>query len=213
MLAGKTTLVTALLDLAPPGFRSVLTRGELEDFTFIKTTDASITYILVPELSDHTPAYLWGDSVRTLFDALDAGYSMAATMHADTPDQVLELLAGPPVSVPRRLLHQTGLIVNIRMDYGHRDITRQVARVTLLEPGPTSITLAQPGEDGRPARVLDSPRATDAVRGRTGLADLDSELARRRQTIRGWIEDGPMDADAFRERVASYYRRRDATGL
>ena len=77
-LAGKTTLVTALLDLAPPEYHSVLTRGELEDFAFLEATDASKTYILVPEFSDHTPAYLRGDSVRTLFDALDAGYSMAA---------------------------------------------------------------------------------------------------------------------------------------
>ena len=211
-LAGKTTLVSALPDLAPPGIRSVLTRGELEDFAFLETTDAAETYILVPELSDHTPAYLWGDSVRTLFDALDAGYAMAATMHADSPDQVLELLAGPPVGVPRRLLHQTGLIVNIRMGYGDRDITRQVNRVTLLEPGPSLITLAQRDEDGGPTRVLESRRAADAVRDRTGSSDLDSDLTRRQQTIRGWMENGPMDADAFRERVVSYYDRRDADG-
>ena len=208
-LAGKTTLVSALLDLAPPGFRWVLTRGELEDFAFIETTDASETYILVPELSDHTPAYLWGDSVRTLFEALNAGYSMAATMHADSPDQVLEMLAAPPASVPKHLLHQTGLIVNISMGYGDWDIIRRVSMVTLLEPGPTTVTLAHSSEVGGPARVLDSRPATDAVRGRTGVADIDAELAHRRQTILGWIEDGPMRADAFRERVVDHYRRRD----
>ncbi len=133
--AGKTTLVSALLDLAPPSFSTVLTRGEREDFSFLESTDAAETYVLVPELSDHTAAYLWGDSVRILFDALDAGYAMAATMHADTPEQVLELLAAPPVSVPQRQLHLTGLIVNTRMDYEDRDIIRRVSRVTLLEPG------------------------------------------------------------------------------
>ena len=209
-MAGKSTLVYALLDLAPPEYRSVLTRGELEDFVFLEETDASETYILVPELSDHTPAYLWGDSVRTLFDALDAGYSMAATMHADTPEKVLQMLAAPPASVPARLLHQTGVIINIRMDYGDRDITRQVSRVTLLEPGPMSVTLAQRPEDGGPERVLDSRRAVDAVRGRTGFAELDSELEQRRQTIRGWMDDGPIDAGAFRAQVVSYYRRPDA---
>ena len=135
---------------------------------------------------------------------------MAATMHADTPDQVLELLASPPVSVPQRLLHHTGLIVNIHMDYGERDIMRQVSRVTLLEPGPRSITLAQHDGEGDPVRVLDSPRAADAVRKRTGVSDLHSELARRRKTIRDWMEEGHTDADVFRERVASYYRQQNA---
>ena len=157
--------------------------------------------------------------MRTLYDALDAGYSMAATMHADAPDQVIEMLAASPVSVPRRLLHHTGVIVNIRMDYGDREITRQVNRVTFLQPGepgelgPVPITLARLGEDGGPERVLESKRAADAVRDRTGFVDLDYELDQRRQTIRGWVNDGALetgDAGAFRERVASYYRRPDA---
>ena len=67
------------------------------------------------------------------------------------------------------------------MDYDDRDVTRQVSRVTLLEPGPISVTLAQRPEDGGPERVLDSRRAVDAARGRTGSADLDSELEQRSQ--------------------------------
>ena len=87
-LAGKTTLLTALIDFMPPRYTKVFTRGRNEDFSFLSSpdSDASNTYILVPELSDHTPAYLWGEEVRTLFQALDDGYSMGATMHADTPE-------------------------------------------------------------------------------------------------------------------------------
>ena len=121
--------------------------------------------------------------------------------------RVLELLAAPPVSVPQQLLHLTGLIVNIRMDYGDRDITRQVSKVTLLEPGPGYITLAQRDGVDATARVLDSRQALDAVRARTGVDDLDADLAGRHQTMRGWLEEGPMDADAFRKRVVSYYGR------
>ncbi|MCI0887120.1 MAG: type II secretion system protein E, partial [Chloroflexi bacterium] len=85
-LAGKTTLLTALLDLMPPAYRKILTRGRQEDFSFLKDAMPEETYLLVAELSDHTPAYLWGDAVKKLFDALDMGYSMLATMHADTPE-------------------------------------------------------------------------------------------------------------------------------
>ncbi|MCI0437728.1 MAG: type II secretion system protein E, partial [Chloroflexi bacterium] len=77
--AGKTTLLSALVDFMPPWFERVHTRGIHEDFSFLSQTDPSKTCILIPELSDHTPAYLWGIRVQTLFDALARGYSMAAT--------------------------------------------------------------------------------------------------------------------------------------
>ena len=105
-LAGKTTLLTALIDLMPPWHEEVYTRGQREDFAFLPDSDPLKTYILVPELSDHTPAYLWGDRVRTLFDALQSGHSTAATMHADTPEQVIAMLKAYPVDIPDTLLRR-----------------------------------------------------------------------------------------------------------
>jgi len=112
-LAGKTTLTTALLDLLPPSYTTVLTQGRAEDFSFLADTDPARTYILVPELNDHTPAYLWGDKVTTLFGALERGYSVAATIHADTPAQVVAMLMADPVSIPTESIHHAGAVVNL----------------------------------------------------------------------------------------------------
>ena len=115
-LAGKTTLLTALLDLVPPRYEKVFTRGRDEDFSWVPRTTPVNTYVFVPELSDHTPAYLWGDGLKRLFGELERGYSMGATIHADTPEQVLATLEGPPMFIHRELLANLHTVVTMRLD-------------------------------------------------------------------------------------------------
>ncbi len=191
--AGKTTLLSALMDFAPPQFERVYTRGIYEDFSFLPHTDPARTYILIPELSDHTPAYLWGIRVQTLFDALARGYSMAATMHADTPEQVLRMLAGHPVYIPRERLHHAGVVVNLLMLYGGQGIARRVSMITRITPGPGFETLAE-WDDSRDSYVL------------TSIFE-DAEMARRVKTLETWLDRGDLDADEVRELVAEYYRK------
>ena len=204
-LAGKTTLLTALLDLAPPGYNFVLTKGRKEDFSFLNATDAASTYVLVPELSDHTPAYLWGDSVRTLFDALEGGYSMAATMHADSPEQVAHMLSQPPVSIPAELLHHVGVIINIRLMYGERDMIRRVTGVTLVEPGPKFVSLTKSNDESGTTAVLHSDESKEAVAKRIGMPALESSLAHRQAILNEWLSEGTSDPAYYFERVAGFY--------
>ena len=83
-LAGKTTLLTALIDLVPPRYEKVYTRGRDEDFSWVSRTNPVNTYVFVPELSDHTPGYLWGNELKRLFQELERGYSMGATRYTPT---------------------------------------------------------------------------------------------------------------------------------
>ena len=204
-LAGKTTLLTALLDLAPPRYNSVLTRGKAEDFSFLEDTDPASTYVLVPELSDHTPAYLWGASVRTLFDALESGYSMAATMHADAPEQVTQMLRQPPVTIPGELLHHIGVVINIRLMYGERDMIRRVTAVTLVEPGPKFVRLAKSNTEDEGLTILESDESRATVSNRIGGRDLESLLAQRQETLERWVSEGLTSASALTDRVAEFY--------
>jgi len=204
-LAGKTTLLTALLDLAPPRYNSVLTRGKLEDFSFLDDTDPASTYVLVPELSDHTPAYLWGTSVRTLFDALERGYSMAATMHADAPEQVTQMLRQPPVTIPGELLHHVGVVINIRLMYGERDMIRRVTEVTLVEPGPKFMRLAKSNRVDEAISVLESEESRVAVSGHIGADDLGSMLAQRQEILKGWLSERSTGTSSLIDRIAEFY--------
>lgn len=205
-LAGKTTLITALLDLAPPQYNSVLTQGQNEDFAFLETTDPASAYVLVPELSDHTPAYLWGDSVRTLFDALDNGYSMAATMHADSPEQISQMLREPPVTLPDELHHHIGVIINLRLMYGEHDMVRRVTGVTLVEPGPKFVRLATPNTEDEGSVFLESDESRDAVARRIDTDDLESALISRQQTLSSWLENGPSDVQTLPSLITAYYQ-------
>ena len=204
-LAGKTTLLTALLDFATPRYNFVLTRGREEDFSFLDDSAPASAYILVPELSDHTPAYLWGASVRTLFDALESGYSMAATMHADAPEQVTRMLRQPPVTIPGELLHHIGVVINIRLMYGERDMIRRVTAVTLVEPGPKFVRLAKSNTEDEGLTILESDESRATVSNRIGGGDLESLLAQRQEALERWVSEGSTSASALTDRVAEFY--------
>ena len=49
-------------------------------------------YLLINELSDHLPIYVWGRNARGALRLAGRGYGMGATMHADSLDEALALL-------------------------------------------------------------------------------------------------------------------------
>ena len=57
------------------------------------------TYLLCPELSNHTPFYTWGLRARVLIRALQLGYGLGATIHAQSLEDLFDLLMPPPVSL------------------------------------------------------------------------------------------------------------------
>ncbi len=214
-LAGKTTLLTALIDLVPPRYEKVYTRGRDEEFSWVSSTDPAATYVLVPELSDHTPGYLWGDKLKRLFQELERGYSMGATMHADTPEQVLATLEGPPLFIHRELLANLHVVVTLRLDgdpgeMGRRgEMTRRLKQVSIQPPdrSPPLVTLASRDPQSAALRQSDSSDAraalSELLRRRTG--EVSSDLAHRAETFREWLDRGLLGAAEFVELLALYH--------
>ena len=58
--------------------------------------------LLAHELSNHLPAYTWGEAARVAVRAASIGYGLAATIHADSLDDVFDALRRPPVRLSRR---------------------------------------------------------------------------------------------------------------
>ncbi|MDQ3881499.1 MAG: hypothetical protein M3295_10565 [Chloroflexota bacterium] len=83
-MAGKTTTLSALVDLLPAGTVGVFLRGWAEDFGWVGRYGPDRTYLLVNEMSDHLPIYLWGRPARRALGLVARGYGMGATMHADS---------------------------------------------------------------------------------------------------------------------------------
>ena len=202
-LAGKTTLLTALLDLMPPSMEKVYTRGSDEDFSFLSQTEPSGTLLLVPEFSDHTPAYLWGNGVRTLFDALEKGYRVAGTMHADTPEDILDQFT--EVGIPRTQLHHVGAIVNIRVERSPEDeLDRRVNKLTLIGPGPSLAILGELGPD-ETFSLVDRAEASIADHLHMTGADVVAAISKRAKSLTDWLAQEQTTPDEVVRLVAAHH--------
>ena len=207
-------MLAAIMDLMPPQYQAITALGRDEDFSFLSETEADSTYILVPELSDHTPAYLWGDSVRTLFEALAQGYSFAATMHADMPHAVIAMLQGFPVFIPDDLIAHLNIVVNMRLIYGEEDMERRLERLTAVVPpwpgedGPDLLTMATWDADNDTFAHKESIESEARLSVILGITpdEYVARLAQLHQTLEGWLSQDVADADALRQLVLQHYK-------
>jgi hypothetical protein len=133
--AGKTTLLEALLDFLPPATRRIDLAGVMETFDWLpharelgwrgsagpasepglRSLDPATTYLVAAELSDHTPAYTWGDHARIAIRALSIGYGLGATIHADSLEEVLDALHQSPVALTDDELSRLGVVLFLRL--------------------------------------------------------------------------------------------------
>jgi hypothetical protein len=81
-LAGKTTNMNAMLALLPQNVLVHRLSGDMEEMARLQRA-ATGGYLVVGEFSQApVPTYIWGAPVRRVFEALDAGYSLATALHA-----------------------------------------------------------------------------------------------------------------------------------
>ena len=207
-LAGKTTMLTAIMDFAPPRYAKVYMRGVDEDFSFLGQSQSSGTYLMVPELSDHTPAYLWGGAARRLFEILGEVYSVAATIHADSPEQVAAMLASHPVGLTGDLLAKLDSVVNLGMIEDDRGLTRRVSSISVLNRAASEyVSLARwhPRSDSFSHDETLEAMSALAARVRLSPAEASADLARRSETLTAWMNRDSIKADAVRQMVAEHY--------
>lgn len=194
--AGKTTVLTALLALAPPETAVYFTRGWGETFDLPPPSDTHATYLLVNEMSDHLPVYSWGPYVLRIFELLTEAYSLATTVHADTVEEVIAQLEHE-VGVPRAHLAYLTFVVPLAVVRREGEALRRVRHVGLLG--------AAPGEGGLAVRsiaswderhdtfsVLDDASSRAALAERLGITTdvLDRELPRREAFLQRLVADG-----------------------
>jgi hypothetical protein len=90
--AGKTTTLSALVDFLPADTIGVFLRGWWEDFGWIDEVPAERGYLLINEMSDHLPIYVWGRNARGALMLAGKGWGLGATMHADSLDEAVDTL-------------------------------------------------------------------------------------------------------------------------
>ena len=90
--AGKTTTLSALVDFLPEDTVGIFVRGWWERFEWIDEIEPGTGYLLINEMSDHLPIYVWGRAARGALMLAGKGWGMGATMHADSLPEALETL-------------------------------------------------------------------------------------------------------------------------
>jgi hypothetical protein len=91
-MAGKTTTLSALVDFLPDQTVGVFLRGWRGDESWTDEIGPDRGYLLVNEMSDHLPIYVWGRNARLALQLAGRGYGLGATMHADSLDEAAALL-------------------------------------------------------------------------------------------------------------------------
>ena len=232
---GKSTLLTALLDFVPPDIRRIELAGATETFDWLPQASElgwdgasdrdgaaprpidgpairpETAMLVVPELSDHLPSYTWGEEARIAIRAATIGYGLAATIHADSLEEVLAALAARPVRLSDDELSRLGVVLVVRRTgpSGARRVVaahyvRPVSRDEhghVQRLGPAVLTTWDAVADRFEHFGWGiTPELARRVGRRAG--DFELEVDRRRDLLARLAGDGIVDVDPVRAAIA-----------
>ena len=207
--AGKTTMLTALLDFLPERTELIYLRGWYERFEFLQDErDPASTYLLSNEISSHLPIYMWGRGVRKLFEAAGEGYGFGATVHAGGADEVLRMLANYPLEVPDALLTEIDLVLTLAYRPGVRNPQRRVMKLEVIDDAggrPSPKTLASRDVIG--TELHSSPGTLINALVRSFGLERDyatNELARRVSALRRLVRSETFDQVDVRRAIRRF---------
>jgi hypothetical protein len=230
-MAGKTTTLSALVDFLPAGTVGVFLRGWRGDFEWTDEIGPERGYVLVNEMSDHLPIYVWGRNARGALQLTGQGYGLGSTMHADTLSEAIDLLRGQlgasdadlagltiylqysAYRTPAGMYRRVEEAWHLRLDEGG---SLAPVRLAAIEGGRSpSLTGAQrdpeppllASDGGRSTRpLLHDPEAYAVLAASLGLgADaLEAELADRSEYLATLSRRGICEPASVADAVANY---------
>ncbi|HEY3522376.1 MAG TPA: hypothetical protein VGK63_01620 [Candidatus Limnocylindrales bacterium] len=132
---GKTVLLRALLAFLPARTAIHVVEGDWETWSWLPAdvrtelgilvhgdgrggpamaTAGGEAVLVVPELSNHLPIYAWHGTARTAIRLASRGYPLAATVHAESLEDVFALLGGRGIGATPDELSHLGLVLVLR---------------------------------------------------------------------------------------------------
>jgi hypothetical protein len=226
--AGKTTLLNAVLELLPADRRVVELAGESETFAWLPQASElgwpgvahatpngepirpETTVLYAHELSDHTPAYTWDTAARVFVRAASIGYQLAATIHADSLEEVFEVLRWPPVRLSDDELSHLGVVLILRKTtIGRRIVAAHYVRPIARDVhghtqrlGPAVLATWDARSDTFEHFGWGvTPELAKRIGERPG--DYEAAVERRRDILRNLVRSGPVASAAVRTALRS----------
>jgi hypothetical protein len=228
--AGKTTALSALIDFLPDDTTGLFIRGWWEDYDWLDEIEPGTGYLLINEMSDHLPIYVWGRAARGALILAGKGWGLGGTMHADSLSEALTSLrtlgstdadlAGltiylqfsayaTPAGMYRRVeeawhlrLDEEGALAPVRLAAIAGDRSPRLTGAQRL-PSPPML----PDDGGRNERRLEHDPASYAVLAATlGMsADaLEAELSSRRAFLEDLAERGICDPPSVAQAIRGW---------
>ncbi len=236
--AGKTTALSALVDFLPDDTTGIFVRGWWEEYDWLDEIEPGTGYLLINEMSDHLPIYVWGRAARGALMLAGKGWGMGATMHADSLPEAIEALRGQlgatdvdlagmtlylqyaayrtPAGMYRRVeeawhlrLDDAGSLAPLRLAAIEGDRSPSMSGAQRLPVPPTL-----PDDGGRSARrLVHDPEAYAALAATLGLEPraFEVELAQRGAFLEALAEHGICDPPSVAIAVRGYPDLPDAT--
>lgn len=208
--AGKTTMLTALLDFLRPEIELIYLRGWYERFEFLEDErDPALIYLLSNEISSHLPIYMWGRGVRKLFEAAGAGYGFGATVHAANAEEVLRMMRNYPLEVPDELLTEVDLVLTMSFRPGAKNPQRRVMQLEVIDDvgsSPAPRTIASREVIGTELQSSPGTLINALVRS-FGLerAQATNELAQRVSLLRRLVRNETFAPEDVRRAIRRYH--------
>ncbi len=209
--SGKTTTLTALLDLLPRDVRRVFIRGWAETFDYLEQADPARTLLLANELSSHLPVYLWGPKAVATFRTLGRGYALASTLHADTAGEAAAQLTDELGVDPADLARIDLLLVMrmYRVGGAIGAVARRVVSVHRIAPGlggdATLVPLVEWDREADDWRHDENAELELLCLRRGGpIESLGAELGRRETFLHATADGGILAIPDVRRAIAGF---------
>jgi hypothetical protein len=229
--AGKTTALSALVDFLPDDTTGIFVRGWWEDYDWTDEIAPGTGYLLINEMSDHLPIYVWGRAARGALELAGRGWGMGATMHADSLPEALEALRSQlhvtdadlagltiylqysayatPAGMYRRIeeawhlrLNEAGTLAPVRLGAIEGDRSPSLTGAQRL-PAPPML----PDDGGRSERAfLHDPAAYAVLATSLEIAadELEAEISARRAFLEALAAQGICDPPSVALAVRDY---------
>ncbi|MFW6171548.1 MAG: hypothetical protein ACODAD_13745 [Planctomycetota bacterium] len=192
--AGKTTLMAAILGLLPPKVpiitvdRSHVVRQGRE-----RPANEPACYLVHEIGSGHWYGYLWGPDVADFISLIGGERRIASCLHADTLQELTDILVFPPLGVDRAALGRVGLILFIHVVTGQRRPQRRVA------------SFWEADGDGEHDLVFQWNAKSDGFDQVGKLRDPEG-LEPYERFIETLVDDGEADMEVVRRKVVGFYQ-------